>query len=117
MALILGIVGGCRRSELRALTVDDFQDFGTAMLVNVPLQENAKFPRQFTLTGSYYQYCKMYADLRPFKASSRAFFLNYQNGKCTVQNIGINKLGSMAKQVAQFLGLPDPELYRLFQKK
>lgn len=40
-----------------------------------------------------------------------AFFLNYQNGKCTKQPVGINKFGTMAKDIAKFLQLPNPELY------
>ncbi|XP_066139031.1 uncharacterized protein [Euwallacea fornicatus] len=114
VALILGRVGRCRRGQLRALTIEDFQDFGKAMLVNVPADDKTKFPRQFTVAGHHYEYCKMYTDLRPNNASSNAFFLNYQNGRCTVQNIGVNKLGTMVKQVAQFLNVSEPELYRFF---
>lgn len=110
VAVIFGMVGGCRTYELHALTVDQMEDFGSALLVTVQ-SANARVPRQFTITGIYYEYCRMYMNLRPENALSKSFFLNYQKGKCTVQNIGINKFGSMGKQVANFLNLPDPEMY------
>ncbi|KAF2886039.1 hypothetical protein ILUMI_20134 [Ignelater luminosus] len=52
-----------------------------------------------------------YLHLRPAGVSSQAFFLNYQRGKCTTQRIGINKFGAMAKEVATYLKLPNPELF------
>ena len=33
------------------------------------------------------------------------------DGKCENRPIGINTIGSMPKKIAQFLGLPEPELY------
>jgi len=53
---------------------------------------------------------KKYINLRPKGAVDR-FFLNYQKGKCTVQPIGINKIGQYPKEIAQFLQLPNASLY------
>jgi integrase len=39
------------------------------------------------------------------------FFLNYQNGKCYKQVVGINKIGEQPKIIAQYLKLPNPELF------
>ena len=50
-------------------------------------------------------------NLRPVNCPTSAFFLNYQKGKCTVQKIGKNKFGTMGRQIAKFLELPNPELY------
>jgi hypothetical protein len=39
------------------------------------------------------------------------FFLNYQNGKSYKQVVGINKIGEQPKIIAQYLKLPNPELF------
>ena len=39
------------------------------------------------------------------------FFLNYQIGKCVRQAVGINKFGSIPKEIAKYLKLPEPEAY------
>ncbi|XP_066256701.1 protein tramtrack, beta isoform-like isoform X10 [Euwallacea similis] len=111
VAIIFGIIGACRRHEIHAITIDDVRDFGTAMTVSIPNQTSNLIPRQFTITGDYYHYCVKYMKLRPDNAVSKSFLLNYQKGRCTVQNIGINKIGAMGKEVARFLNLPDPQMY------
>ena len=50
-------------------------------------------------------------NLRPEACKSQYFFVNYYCGKCTVQNVGINKFGNMGKQIATYLNLPDPQSY------
>lgn len=110
VALIMGIMGACRANEMHAMSIEDFQDLGSAMLVTIPNRTKIG-GRQFTITGHFYELCKKYVDLRPNNATSNSFFLNYQKGKCTVQNIGINKFGIMGRQIAIFLNLPNPELY------
>lgn len=49
--------------------------------------------------------------LRPRNIEEKRFFLNYKNGKCTKQVVGINKIGGMAKDIAAFLKLPNPEQF------
>ncbi|CAH0560672.1 unnamed protein product [Brassicogethes aeneus] len=110
VALIMGIMGGCHANELHSMAVEDLQDFGSAMLVSVP-NNKTKIDRKFILTGQFYEVCKKYAELRPLHTETSSFFLNYQKGKCTIQNIGINKFGSMGKQIARYLKLPNPEEY------
>ncbi|XP_066256717.1 uncharacterized protein [Euwallacea similis] len=111
VAMIFGIMGACRTNELHAITTDDVRDFGTAMMVSIPSQSSKVIPRQFTITGAYYQYCANYMKMRPDNSVSKSFFLNYQKGKCTVQNIGIHKIGAMGKEIARFLNLADPHMY------
>lgn len=107
--LIFGIMGGCRRKELHDLKVDHVKDVDSLLLVHITNSKTKTF-RSFTVTGKYYAICKKYLDLRPVICDNY-FFLNYKNGKCTSQNIGINKLGGMAKQVASYLRLPNTHLY------
>lgn len=109
VVLIFGIMGGCRRKELHDLKVDHVKDVDSLLLVNIT-NTNTKTFRSFTITGKYYNICKKYMDLRPVVCDNY-FFLNYRNGKCNSQNIGINKLGGMAKQVAAYLKLPNSHLY------
>lgn len=103
-------MGACRANELHAMNIDDVQDLGSAILVAVPISKT-KIIRKFTITDSFYNVYRKYADLRPPNAICRSLFLNYQNGKCTIQRIGINKFGSMGKQIAMYLKLPNPEQY------
>lgn len=107
MAVIMEITGPCHKKELYSLNIEDVQDFGSAMLVTV----RSKIPRKFAISNPYYHTCKKYVDLRPPDTKCKSFFLNYKSGKCTSQNIGINKLKAVGRQIARFLELPNPETY------
>lgn len=110
--MIFGIAGACRSHELRNLEVNNIEDLGKALLVTIP-NTKTYTPRSFTITGNYYNICQKYIKLRPLDANNTTsrFFLNYQNGKCTKQVIGINKFGNVPKKIAAFLNLPDTQLY------
>lgn len=106
----IGMSGGCRRYELCQLTTDDIEDLNSAMLIKLHNPKN-KTSRSFVLTDICYDTCKKYSNLRPTSCSTNRFFLNYNNGKCTRQVVGINKIGQMATEVAKFLKLENPETY------
>ncbi|KAJ0169185.1 hypothetical protein K1T71_015312 [Dendrolimus kikuchii] len=110
VALIFGVTGACRIQELTNVTVKNIENHGQMLLVKIPITKN-KIPRSFTIHGPFYEIVKKYESLRSPKAKTDRFFLNYQNGKCTCQPIGINKFGSMPKDIAKFLGLADAESY------
>lgn len=110
MVLIFGIQGACRRHELCDLTVDDIEDKGDMLLVKIPITKNDK-PRSFVVTDDFYHIYKKYALLRPNLISTTRFFLNYRDGKCLRQVIGINSIGSIPKAVATYLKLKNPETY------
>lgn len=110
VVLILGVMGACRRQELHDLKFDDVKDLGSSLLVTIP-NSKTNVSRAFTVTGKYYGICKKYMNLRPEACKSQYFFVNYYCGKCTVQNVGINKFGNMGKQIATYLNLPDPQSY------
>lgn len=103
-------MGACRANEMYNMKVEDLQDLGSAFLVTVP-NTKTKISRKFTVTDRLYQICQKYFALRPPHVTSNIFFLNYQNGVCTKQRIGINKFSTMGKQIATFLKLPNPEKY------
>lgn len=108
MILIIGVSGACRKNEIVQMKVSDITDFKTAALFQIPGKGTS---RSFTLIGKLYQIYKKYAVLRPPDTKEERFFLNYQHRKCTRQPVGINKIGSMPKQIAQYLGLKGPEYY------
>ncbi|KAK5641228.1 hypothetical protein RI129_009775 [Pyrocoelia pectoralis] len=108
--LIFGIMGACRRHEMHSLKFNDVSDLKTLILVTIR-DTKTKTTRKFTITGKYYDVCKKYMDLRPKICTTQNFFNNYFHGKCTVQNVGINKFGSMGKTIATYLNLPNPHLY------
>ncbi|PSN56030.1 hypothetical protein C0J52_21359, partial [Blattella germanica] len=111
VVLILGVMGACRRQELHDLKFDDVQYLGSSLLVSIP-NSKTDVSRAFTVTGIYYGICKKYMNLRPEACKSQYFFfVNYYCGKCTVQNVGINKFGNMGKQISTYLNLPDPQSY------
>lgn len=105
----MGVMGACRSNELYNMKVEHIQYYDGCVQVLVPTTKT-KIPRNFTITGDYYNIVRKYADLRPSNVPN-SFFLNYQNGKCTKQIIGINKFGQMGKTIAEYLQLINPEKY------
>ncbi|XP_044744385.1 uncharacterized protein LOC123306444 [Coccinella septempunctata] len=110
VALIMGVVGACRANEMYEMKMTHLKDLGSAFLVKVPTTKT-KVSREFTITDNYYEICKKYISLRPRDVISNVLFLNFQNGKCTNQRIGINKFTKMGKQIAEYLKLPHPERF------
>lgn len=108
--MIFGIMGACRRHELHNIKFDHIKDVDRTLIVNVVVTKT-NTQRIFTVTGKYYDICKNYINLRPKVCATSSFFVNYYNGKCTSQNIGINKLGNLGKQIAIYLNLSDANLY------
>lgn len=59
----------------------------------------------------YLSKCRNYVNLRPADFKERRFFLKYQNGKCYKAVMGIHKIGSVAKDVALYLKIPNCKEY------
>ena len=91
------------------VTLGDIVERTDLYLVKVPITKT-NVPRSFTITGEFYNIVKRYRILRPNLIATR-FFINYRNGKCTAQFIGKNKLRAMPRKIAEFLKLPEPELF------
>lgn len=103
-------MGACRRQELHTLKFNDVKDLTSTILVTIS-NTKTKIDRIFTITGTFYDMCKRYMELRPNPCKTPNFFLRYEHGRCVAQNIGINSFGKMGKTIATYLNLPDPELY------
>ncbi|XP_011859053.1 PREDICTED: uncharacterized protein LOC105556569, partial [Vollenhovia emeryi] len=110
VAMIFGICGACRREELTQITINDIEDKGSILLVKIPKTKNYK-PRSFVITDEFYSIFKKYITLRPKDVENSRFFLNYQNGRCTRQPIGLNKFVKIPRIIASYLKLPDPQSY------
>ncbi|CAH0553832.1 unnamed protein product [Brassicogethes aeneus] len=111
VALVMGSMGACRMKEMREMSVKDFEDIGTAVIVTVPDTKTNMSVRKFTITDIYYEIWKRYYNLRPPNTNHDAFFLKYHRGRYTTQRIGKNKFCEMGKEIAMFLNLPNPQSY------
>lgn len=117
---MFGFLGACRRAELRNVSTDDIEVYypdsdrekkNPTLHVKIPKTKTNK-PRSFTLEGEYYKIFRKYEGLRSEAAKGRKdFFLQYRDGKCVSQVIGVNSFGEMPQKVAKFLGLDHPERY------
>ena len=92
------------------LSVDDVLNRGDIMVVKLR-DTTTKTTRVFTVEGEFLKKVMEYQSLRTKKITSKRFFINYRDGRCTNQAIGKNKLGGMPREVAEFLKLPNPEQY------
>lgn len=110
--LIIGVCGACRKQELKNLQIKDIRDVGDILIIEIP-DSKTKISRSFVINGTFYQICKQYMQHRQQvqNLDTNQFFINYQKGKCTKQVVGINKIGNVPKQIAQYLNLPNPNLY------
>lgn len=116
MALIVGISGGCRTSELLNLETTDVQDIGESLLITLK-DTKTKVNQVFTIVANenspvnYVELCKRYMKLRKAETTHSRFFVSYRQGKCTVQPVGKNVLRKLPERIAQFLQLRNPQEY------
>lgn len=113
------MLGACRREELAHMSITDVELYFSdrdrlkmypMMLVNIPFSKNGD-ARSFIIKGEFYKIVKLYANLHPKGLDHQRFFVNYQNGQCTKQPVGINKMGTVPNTMATFLGLENPKRY------
>ncbi|KAK5649505.1 hypothetical protein RI129_000534 [Pyrocoelia pectoralis] len=111
VVLIMGYSGACRREELTNISVEDVEFKSDSVFVSVP-KTKTNVSRLFVVSDlEWIRLIQTYAGLRPPHTTSRRFFLNYRNGSCTIQPIGINKIGQMPKTIAMFLDLPNSDSF------
>jgi integrase len=112
VAMIVGIAGACRKSELTFLHVEDIVDNQSYFRVNIP-NTKTKVIREFVITKgnidgvNFLDIIKKYINLRPPNVKHNRFFVKYNNGKCSIQPVGINTIGNLPKMIAKHIGLPD----------
>lgn len=111
VALIFGIHGACRGNELLKITVDDIEKHSDELLLVKLIDTKTKIDRSFIIRGQYKSIVENYQNLRPPNMKTNRFFIKYQNGHCYKQVIGKNKLASMPHAIANYLKLPNANLY------
>ncbi|KAJ4443357.1 hypothetical protein ANN_05025 [Periplaneta americana] len=114
--VIMGRAGACRRNEITNLTIDDIEDRGSVIVVNIP-NTKTKISRTFTIIDKpdeevhFLEIFRKYVNLRPINSASRRFFHRFSNGKCTNQVVEMNTIGRVPSNIAKFLNLNDPDSY------
>lgn len=109
-AFIIGISGALRRQKLCNLLLTDITEGEDFLLVKISNTKN-NAPKSLTITGELYYICKKYMQARPQPCTLGRFFFKYSKGTGINQPIGVNKFGSMSKEVAEYLKLPNSNLY------
>lgn len=112
----MGIAGALRCQELLNLTLDDIEDNGTSLYITIN-DTKTNVNRAFHVfnfmenTIDFMQLYKKYTSLRPPHINHKRFFIYYKNGKCSTQVIGKNSLGKIPSIIANYLHLPNANLY------
>lgn len=106
----MGVNGVCRSQELLNVTTDNIKIQEDVIIVKLP-DTKTKIQRSFVITDLFYDIMKKYMDIRPKDMNTKRFLLHYKHKKCTRQVLGKNKICSVAKQIAIFLKLPNPQDY------
>ncbi|XP_031350101.1 uncharacterized protein LOC116175885 [Photinus pyralis] len=113
--LIFGVAGACRRQELVFLQTTNVEDQEKHFLVKMGIIDTkTKKDRSFVILPGKHNLLhiiRKYIAIRPKVTSHNRFFINYQNGKCTVQPVGVHKVGGVPSVVAKFLNLTNASSY------
>lgn len=111
----MGVAGGCRIGELVAMTLDDVDDRGSVLVVQIPDTKTYKKRVSTVVNGtnkvSAIDVFRKYQKLRPSNVAHKRLFLNYRNEKCTVQPVGLSIFSKMPTTIAKYLGIPNAEEY------
>lgn len=96
--------------------IDDIEEVGSMLIVKVPRSKTDK-ERSFVVKGeleeglNFIDIYRKYANLRPTHTPHKRFFINYRNGKCSVQAVGVNTFAKIPCEIAKYLCLESSELY------
>ncbi|KAJ8671428.1 hypothetical protein QAD02_002687 [Eretmocerus hayati] len=109
--LIIGVIGCCRKSELKNLLMQYVTLTENAVYINVPAETTKNFQKNsFSIVGPFYLVVRRYLEARRYINNDR-FFLTYRNGSFINEAAGDRTIGSVPKKVAEYLGLSQPERY------
>lgn len=107
---IFGLNGVHHSGKLVNVTIDNFKQYKDLILVTIPNPDSST-KLSFTLTGTHFNIVQRYAALRPAGAKDNRFFVHFRDGKCNLHNIGKNYFTRMARKIAKYLKLPEPDRY------
>ncbi|KAL7292516.1 hypothetical protein TKK_0014089 [Trichogramma kaykai] len=106
--LIFGISDAMRRGEWVNLLMSNITVGEDFMLMKISKTKN-KSLKSFTIGDNLLKIYKKYLDARSVPCTVNRVFVNYKKGVMIRQPIGINKFGSLLKEVAESLELPELE--------
>ncbi|EFA10901.1 hypothetical protein TcasGA2_TC001727 [Tribolium castaneum] len=96
---------------------EDVNDTGNVLIITAP-DTKIHIERRFTVIGETPKHnlnlidiYKKYKNQRPTNVKTDHFFLQYRQGKCKTQVVGINTFSKISSQIATYLNLPDPSSY------
>lgn len=98
------------------MSIDDVEDVGNMLIVKIPTSKTNK-PRCFIIATetrdmkNMVEIYRKYVSLRSPATAHNRLFVSYNNGKCSVQPIGINTFGKIPSQIASYLKLLNPHEY------
>lgn len=98
------------------MSIDDVEDVGNMLIVKIPTSKTNK-PRCFIIgtetrdMKNMVEIYRKYVSLRSPATAHNRLFVSYNNGKCSVQPIGINTFGKIPSQIASYLKLLNPHEY------
>lgn len=98
------------------MLIDDIEDKGSILIIKIP-NTKTHIERTFIVSRGgeenldYISFYRKYVRLRPPNSTTRRFFLRYKNGQCVNQVIGVNTFGTMPREIATFLKLPNATNY------
>ena len=114
VVLVMGVFGGLRREEMVKMSTKDITDKGSVLIVKVP-ETKTGTSKGFTIVEeteiNALKLVRKYMALRPNKMNHGRFFVTYRMGRCTVQPVGKNTLGSVPNVIAKYLKLDNPQQY------
>lgn len=111
MILIFGICGALRCDEISNIKFNDVEDIGNNKFIVSVKDTKTYMDRMFIIGPLFYSKVQEYMNLRPPEQFTDRFFIRYQEGKCLKQVIGKNKIGEIPRNIALYLGLPNPNRY------
>lgn len=96
---------------------EDINDTGNVLIITVP-DTKTQVQRRFTVIGetpenglNLINIYKKYKTQRPLNVKTDHFFLQYRNGQCKTQVVGINSFSKIPSLIATYLNLPNPKNY------
>lgn len=108
--MIVGISGGCKRSELCNIEMRDVEIKTNLALIKINESKNYH-PRKFIISEAFFETFKNYYEARSLVKNVDNFFLNYANGRCTKDAMNIASIGKIPRTIASYLKLPQSASY------
>ena len=92
------------------MSIDHIRKENSIYVIEIP-STKTHIPRKFVLDEKYSYLIDEYISARPLHLTSNKFFMCYRKGRIINQPMGINKIGMLPQEIAEYLELPNPKTY------